>query len=1100
MKYTTLIIEVAHQRLFGSTAAGASGRLGVRLSPLDIDAAEAIQLAEEARRLLPPEAFVAIAAPHAALIDEPRLFVSDGEATAARATQWRNALREGEALLFISARRLGRAGGLEDTLEALDEEALRSVALELAARDGALPAAALRGLRSADVLTRVPVRAVCAFLAATANKGLAAVGDALPLLNLARDTRIAEETEARITHNARWVRAATSGTGRQSIALTDLGLSVRQALRDAVDLADDARLERLRSTDLGVLSLSELTRDQQRTTRASKNTPSLTSLAQAADRGSPKPPRPATPVSRRAKDTGAAAPSPQRRPTARGPAPIKPSPGHQATEGDASDGWRSSPPPVDRELREGPADAPDGEPSQIAPLINREGVDTLSSHAGDAPPQHEAHEAASPDEPDEPLPTHDVPQAASPGEPDEPLPTHDVPQTASPGEPNEPLPTPPLTPDPPTPWGAVPPDATDEPTIEHAAPPPRHDAAPPASTEPAAAVPPPPRRAKRREPGPWTPELHAAALGVPQTPPSGLLAMLRASLAGDGLGLLWRVSTRVETVLEQIPKGLLPATTTGDRAQDLSGFPAWSAARASLLELLDDDPAPGLLGTPYSALGGRAAAAAARALVAAGKSLLSEAASRGPDAMWDALRLETLTVTSARGEEIVCLSPLHPVLLTQLVQRLDGLAVAAAARPLAQRLRAQHIDRPPLVPSLWEGELIDALPWMPSPRWAPCYGALVTAHTTVATAAQAVARAMLHLRPHARSCLQVIAADDAQEVIDGLAPLLDEDMYGAVVVHTRHAVEVPDNDEPGRDVQIEPLTEESPGHLIVRRARPADSPSAPPAGMETWTPHPWRSATAGAQRLATLPTAGRATWTLVVGERLTSPPPKGTFVLARGYMLDEEIVVLGSDVRPICAPLEPVFDVAGLADPRPKEQERRAKELARLNAGLLTLGASPGIDPSAALAEAVARGELSDAAAFGHLSPRAVATLLGPHSGSVTLGGDAFADRVELTLVVSDTSRPASAWAPAPLQRALEVLQLADDPALGDAVRALLRHAFEDGTEAGAEVANAIQRGKRLKLRLIALGSVEEAPLQLGAGTQAQVRGAVKELGRVIHG
>jgi hypothetical protein len=1068
MRYTALIVEVIRRHLFGDPTGGAQGRIGVRLSPIDISTDEAIEISEEAAKSLPPSAYVAIAAPGARLVDGPRLFLSDGEATAARATQWRNDLQEGEALVYISARRLGRAGGLEDTLEALDEARLRAAALEIARDAARLPDEVFHALEGANILSRVSVRSVCRFLEAVDGGGVAAVGQALPELSLVRDSSLTGENAAqRLTENARWVRLSASGTGRQGIALTDRGAELRAAVRSAIDATEDERVRRLSELDLGALSLAELKADTQRAVKSVKSGPRLAAAGDSPNRpktpAAPRPTSDAPRKSRRAKDEGGAAPAPSKPPTS-----IRPPRQVESKSLDAHPPEVAQPDEPKRVEVRAPLAKVD-----IQPQRQEHNNDELASAGvGNTHPTHIDRSADR--EPDR----INI-EAGARGELNDagqPMPVEPVggPPAVAAASRRSPQPDDGLGP-----LGEVP--------------------QPSAGGSPEGSRPPAPRRHRRRESGPWTAELHASVFGAPSDPPAGLVAMLRASFAGEGLGLLWRVSMNAASVFEQVPRGLLPATTTGDQCQDLAGFGAWVAARAALVELLGEDPVVPLLQTPFTVLGSRPAAAAARALVTATGALLREAERAGSDRVWAAMRLETVTVTSARGEEVVALSPLHPVLLPQLVAHLDSLATAARAEAPALQLLAQRCDVPPVVPHAWEGELVDALEWQTSPRWAPCYGAALTAHGAVSAATHLAARALIQLRPHTRACLRVIAAGDEQEVVDGLAAMLEEEPCGEVVVHTAKAVQT-DGGAGAGTLRIEPRTPPDSAHLVVSRARPAPAAATAPQGMERWTPHPWRRAEAGAQRLSDVVTFDRATWIVAVGDCLTGPPPPGSFVLARGFIGREEVALLCNDLRAASSSLVSIYASTGHADPRPKELERRAREIAKARAGILTLGPRAVADISGALAEHAATRLITEEGALGKLTPATTPTLLGPRGVNAALAGDAFGDRVELVLSLSDATRPASAWAPEVLRCASRVFALADEPTLGPAVRALLSRIFVDGTDAGANIANAIARGRPLKVRLLAIGLVAEAPLTVTEGVTALVTSASAELEALING
>lgn len=964
MKYTTLIVNVAAALMFD--AHDRAHRLGWRLSPVDLSPDEALELGVEADERLPAGAFIAISTPGAARREGPRLLVCGDDEAATRATSWRNKVGPDQAVLYVSAQRHGRAGGLRDAFEVLDERKLRAGVLDEAARR--LPDDVLRGLRAAEVLEKVPVRDVCAFITA-ADGDLARVGDALPLLSLIRDTHLSEAPAARLEENARWVRAALSGSVRKTTALSAEGERVRAAVREAIDGAPDERLGRLRELDLGSLPLDELRLDSQRGKK-----------------------RPAAPKGR----LTLAAPS---APTKRAPPP-KPTPKPKLR--------RASEP---REATARPAPSP--QPSVTAtPEVSR------------------------------------TPELAPPRPPTlalEPQPAH-RPASAEPAE---------------------------APSSAPAAAPPRAAPRPPASAP----------RPRPVVPGPWTHALDAeAGVGAPLLP-SGATTLLRTSIEHDGDPLAWHLASGVASALERLPKGVAPVAHGDAALTQLPTLTAWRGARAELIAALGADATTQLLSAPYVALSAKAPLTAARELLAAAAALRDEAASA--DLLHAVMQLDTVTVTAASGEAVAMLTPLHMILLGQLVQRVDQLASAAKREPAGRVLAAVAADAPPAVPATWRTSDGATLRWRLSPRWTPLYGAPLTDVGTVANATHAAGRALLTLRPHARVALCVVAEDDEQEVADGLAALFEEDLgLQGVRLHSRRSVDAGELAATGKLV-VEGVDGSARPHLVVRRAAASDQRAAALPG--TWPAVQWRPAAAGPAPLGAL-SSDAGVWTLVIGELLTGPPPPGATVLARGLSQREEAVIVAHDSRPLIAAARQALMSGPMTDTRPRAVERAVRSLASVNAGMLDLGDAVRAELAATLAVAGAAQALSDEAITAHLSARARAALFGPSSVGVAIAGEALRDSVALAVCVASTRREDTLSARAAVARATELFA---DGAHRAALTQVLARAFDDVGGEGVFVADALRSGRPMTARFV---SVSDEPTASAPGASTLTRLGATEL------
>ncbi|MCK6514248.1 hypothetical protein L6R46_04230, partial [Myxococcota bacterium] len=285
MRYVELICEAAHAAHLNQPG------LGVRLSPTSLTAQEARELAAVAPSLLGAEVYVAVAAPGAAPLEEDRVCVAPGERAAERATEWRNLLGPAEWLLYVSAERLGRAGGLHDTLRALPSRALNE-AFARSSRNR-LPEALIAALREVDLLFTAQARALCAYEEAVGEapeaSRWAVAGERLPILGLAADSGLAHDPVERLRGNLAWVQGASGADPRRASSIDPQ----RAALAAAIQGAEgEDRASALGCVDLGAVSTQTLSPPKKpRAPRAAPASP-----APRAPREASPAPRAAAPV------------------------------------------------------------------------------------------------------------------------------------------------------------------------------------------------------------------------------------------------------------------------------------------------------------------------------------------------------------------------------------------------------------------------------------------------------------------------------------------------------------------------------------------------------------------------------------------------------------------------------------------------------------------------------------------------------------------------------------------------------------------------------------------------------------------------------------
>lgn len=378
MRYVELICRAA------SAAFEGEARLGVRLSPVELTPEEAVALAETARALLGERAYVAVAVPTLAPREEARLCLAPGDRAAEVATRWRNELSpgEGDRVLYVSAQRLGKAGGLQDTLYPLDEARLRDA---FEGWDGGeeswLPPGFCAALREAGVIERLSARELCGYSEEFQRRGAGredwtCAGALLPLLGLAADSALsAQDALARIGGNWRLVQSAAAGAegSRKFKATSEGARQLQQALTSRLADTHLERAEQLKDVNIGALETTELERPAKVTRAPAAPRPEARPVGRPPKAAASKPratPKttagdaPAVVVSEEAADT-----SPRVDPGERAPDPSvatprgdeeAPSPRDDASLDDLSEGWPPAPEP---EPTLEPAPEPEPEPA-----------------------------------------------------------------------------------------------------------------------------------------------------------------------------------------------------------------------------------------------------------------------------------------------------------------------------------------------------------------------------------------------------------------------------------------------------------------------------------------------------------------------------------------------------------------------------------------------------------------------------------------------------------------------------------------------------------------------------------------------------------------
>lgn len=259
------LIALAAKRVFDENEL----RMGARLSPVTLTAGELTAAIKELRERLGPKAYIVGSAPKvdAAELDA-RAYVASDQRAAERATLWRNKVKVAnkERLVYVSVESHPKANGLRDCLEQLRENDLRDAFKEWASSPkSGLPSGLVTSLEEAELLGSVRLSALCEFAAKVASagaKGSAAwkiVGEALPEINLVRDTKLGkEDTADRLRANHTLVRALETGEGRRRSSSGPLA-PVEETLHAALaNPPKGGRRGALAAIDLGALKTTHL--------------------------------------------------------------------------------------------------------------------------------------------------------------------------------------------------------------------------------------------------------------------------------------------------------------------------------------------------------------------------------------------------------------------------------------------------------------------------------------------------------------------------------------------------------------------------------------------------------------------------------------------------------------------------------------------------------------------------------------------------------------------------------------------------------------------------------------------------------------------------
>lgn len=245
-------------------------RMGARLSPVTLSAEELSAAIQELRDRLGPKVYLVGSAP-GVVAAEPtaRTYLAPDQRAAERATLWRNQVKVAskERLVYVSVEAHAKASGLRDCLHQLREQDLRAAFKRWASSKGGLPGGLAEALDDADLLGQVRLAALCEFAARIADAGgktsdaWRVAGEALPVINLARDSRLGkDDTADRLRANHALVRALDTGEGRRRSASGPLA-PLEEALHGALaNPPKEGRRGALAAVDLGVVKTSNLAR------------------------------------------------------------------------------------------------------------------------------------------------------------------------------------------------------------------------------------------------------------------------------------------------------------------------------------------------------------------------------------------------------------------------------------------------------------------------------------------------------------------------------------------------------------------------------------------------------------------------------------------------------------------------------------------------------------------------------------------------------------------------------------------------------------------------------------------------------------------------
>lgn len=258
------LIALAARRVFEES----EQRMGARLSPVTLTAAELSAAVQELRAQLGPKVYIVGSAPKVDVAEpDARAFIAPDQRAAERATLWRNKVRvaEKERLVYVSVEGHAKANGLRDCLEQLRERDLREAFKGWASKRSGLPSGLVEALEEAEMLGSVRLATLCEFAERVASAGQKSAGAwqvagaALPVINLAADSKLGkEDASERLRANHALVRALETGEGRRRAASGPLA-EVEEALHAGfVKPPKGGRRAALASVDLGAVKTSIL--------------------------------------------------------------------------------------------------------------------------------------------------------------------------------------------------------------------------------------------------------------------------------------------------------------------------------------------------------------------------------------------------------------------------------------------------------------------------------------------------------------------------------------------------------------------------------------------------------------------------------------------------------------------------------------------------------------------------------------------------------------------------------------------------------------------------------------------------------------------------
>ena len=937
MRFTELICFAA-RRAFDESA-----DLGVRLSPLRVDLNQLDELVEEVVGIEGYTVYLAISVSGATALERERVCIADGERAAERATEWRNSIspEAGDRIIYISSQRLGKAGGLEDTLYPINEEMLREAFLswlESDATAAVFPEGFAEALKGTEIVQQVSARALTTFSQGVQELGdeaddWAKVGALLPILGLTRDTALTMDDAARrLNANHKLVRRASTREQRGWKPKTAEGREVVRQLTDTISQTEQDRTESLSEVDLGVLDTEELAPTVKRKARSTSTTERAARTKSAASGGDAKKARSTT-----KRRTPGQSDRAELLIAALGIGDAV------AEDPDDLDGGAIGSSRVDVSLA-GSMQARALDELLTSEVWQRDAVGVLRQVSAPTMPKTASASAAAPDAP-----------------------------TGGP---------------------------------EHSGAPP--NTTPPVPPTPAAPEPPP-------RPSVWSAERQRAEFGRAFEPlPSGLSTMMERVLASEGgRGLVWTLKSSplrdcliglppkaADDTLERraLPEGVSePVRVALDR---------WERRRAGITQvLLTRGQGHGaferFIFSPLLSISEHPA------FIDALSALLNDAAalmcavaeSQDQRLMREVLHLDTITLRGENvADELLVFSPLHPLILGQILARFEQLSNASELNANTRRLLVRALTQAPLAPQEWPG-MVQTLKLS-----APIFGLLVyedNPNDASDDDAQQIGRALvekyLELSPFARVGMEIVALGGSpRALIEGFAEAIVDDEHQARLTvllgcHADGALseQVQELVEAGRLV-LKPapcdLERRNP-HMIVqlnpRREREdwEYSPDVAPQystasgqgrtsfsisdqGLLTTTMVRGLRGVEEVEQLHSLlsgrspngrfvhaedalrlravfpePASQPTTWQVTIGARISKTPRPGSNLLLFEEVGEAgKVAVLTESVVSATRDLQPTFELIGVQDVRPTSLEMLARQLAQYgHQGLLSL-------------------------------------------------------------------------------------------------------------------------------------------------------------------